>query len=180
MIAAGLTAFRLAGFTWTHAHEPPKPAFRQRRESLSTIFTTALMRHCMSPAPPRREVQSDIHEHHSASVSSRCVFAPRSGWPSLPFTSVAQLPRTTDRHFGDEHMFRRHRVFGLACFPSDPRTRPCLETIDKRGFGNPGLRRDLRNADVLGPMQPWRQARLHLDVTAELLLKLRRRGKRTT
>ena len=61
--------------TWTPAHENHQPDFPRRGESLSTAFTAALMRHRLSPLSFRLRRLSDIHEHHSTSVSSPGVFA---------------------------------------------------------------------------------------------------------
>jgi hypothetical protein len=99
VIAADLVTFRLAGFAWTPAHENHQPDFPQRRESLSTAFSAALMRHHMSPCPPRR----DIHQTrtHSALVSSRRVFAAGSLGLPCPSPQWLRLPRPSDRHFGD-------------------------------------------------------------------------------
>jgi len=47
--------------------------------------------------PPRSP--SDIHEHHSTSVSSRCVFAGRSGL-AFPALHVSGAASPNVRHFG--------------------------------------------------------------------------------
>ena len=90
-----------------------QPNFLQRRESLSTVFSAALMRHRMSAAPPRH--QSDIHEHHSASALSRRPFAAGSLRLPCPHLSGAGFPdRLTDISATD-NVHGRRCVFWLAC-----------------------------------------------------------------
>jgi hypothetical protein len=113
VIAAGMIAFRLGGFAWTPAHENLQRNFLQRRESLSTVFSAALMRHRMSPATPHR----DIHQT-PMNTTQRLRAAPslqaRFAFPAL--TSLAQgFPdRLTDISATDI-VHGRHCVFWLAC-----------------------------------------------------------------
>jgi hypothetical protein len=63
MIAAGLIAFRLAGFAWTPAHQPA--ARLPSADSLSTVFSAASDESLQAPrsSPPRRA--SDILENYT-------------------------------------------------------------------------------------------------------------------
>jgi len=103
VIAPGMIAFRLGGFAWTPAHENHQPNFLQRRESFVDRFQRGLDETPYDPrsSPPRH--RSDIHQHHSA--PSRRPFAAGPLRLPCPHLSGAGLPRSTDRHFGDGHMF---------------------------------------------------------------------------
>ena len=92
VIAAGLIAFRLVGFAWTPAHENHQPNFLQRRESLSTVFSAALMRHRMSPAPPHRDInQTSMNTNRRQRLRAAPSLQARFAFPAL--TSVAQWRR---------------------------------------------------------------------------------------
>ena len=88
VVATGPIAFRLAGSAWRPAHEKHQPDFPRRRESSSTAFSAALVRHRLTPCPPA--ATSIGHPRTPLDISFfaqrlRCGFA----WPS-PLTPICR------------------------------------------------------------------------------------------
>jgi hypothetical protein len=103
-------------FAWT-----PVPNFLQRRESLSTVFNAALMRHRMSPAPPNRDInQTSMNTTRRQRLRAAPSLQARFAFPALTSVAAGFPNRPTD--ISATHICSWSPLRLLAClrFPSDP------------------------------------------------------------
>jgi hypothetical protein len=99
VIAADLITFRLGGFPRTPVQKNHHPNFLQRHESLSTVFSAALMRHRMGPAPPHRDInQTSMNTTRRQRLRAAPSLQARFAFPAPRLGAAAEGPKNAGHH----------------------------------------------------------------------------------